>query len=54
MTDPELPITDHLAELRSRIAWVVGSWFLCAGLSYAWAEEIFAFLLAPAIDALGS
>lgn len=37
-----------------RIAWVVASWFLCAGLSYAWAEEIFAFLLAPAIEALGS
>ena len=37
-----------------RIAWVVASWFLCAGVSYAWAEEIFAFLLAPAIEALGS
>lgn len=54
MTDPELPITDHLAELRTRIAWVVASWLFCAGLSYAWAEEIFAFLLAPAIAALGS
>lgn len=54
MTDPELPITDHLAELRTRIAWVIGSWFTCAGASYAWAEEIFAFLLAPALDALGT
>ncbi len=54
MTDPELPITDHLAELRTRIAWVIASWFTCAGASYAWAEEIFAFLLAPALDALGS
>ncbi|MCP4037106.1 MAG: twin-arginine translocase subunit TatC [bacterium] len=53
MTDPELPITDHLTELRKRIAWVVSSWFVCAGLSYAWAEEIFAFLLAPALGALG-
>jgi sec-independent protein translocase protein TatC len=54
LTDPELPITDHLAELRNRIAWVVGTWFICAGFSYAWAEEIFAFLLAPAINALGT
>lgn len=54
MTDPELPITDHLAELRTRIAWVIASWFACAGASYAWAEEIFAFLLAPALDALGT
>lgn len=53
MADPELPITDHLAELRSRIAWVIASWFTCAGASYAWAENIFAFLLAPALDALG-
>jgi sec-independent protein translocase protein TatC len=53
LADPELPITDHLAELRSRIAWVVASWFLCAGASYAWAENIFAFLLAPALGALG-
>ena len=54
MTDPELLITDHLAELRNRIAWVIASWFTCAGASYAWAEEIFAFLLAPALDALGT
>jgi sec-independent protein translocase protein TatC len=53
VTDVELPITDHLAELRGRIAWVVGSWFLCAAASYAWAEDIFAFLLAPALGALG-
>jgi sec-independent protein translocase protein TatC len=54
LTDPELPITDHLSELRNRIAWVVASWFTCAAASYAWAEEIFAFLLAPALDALGT
>ena len=53
MTDRELPITDHLAELRSRISWVLGSWFIAAGLSYAWAEQIFAFLLEPALAALG-
>lgn len=54
VADVELPITDHLTELRSRLAWMVGTWFLCAAASYAWAEEIFAFLLAPAIASLGS
>jgi sec-independent protein translocase protein TatC len=53
VTDPELPITDHLAELRSRIAWVVGTWFFAAACSYAWAEQIFAVLLEPALAALG-
>jgi len=53
LTDVELPLTDHLAELRSRIAWTVGSWFLCAAACYAWAEDIFSFLLAPALAALG-
>lgn len=53
MTDQELPITDHLTELRSRIGKVVACWFVAAACSYAWAEQIFAFLLAPALDALG-
>jgi sec-independent protein translocase protein TatC len=54
VTESELPITDHLAELRNRIAWIIASWFIFAGASYAQAEEIFAFLLAPAIQALGT
>ncbi len=54
MTDPELPITDHLSELRKRIFTIVAVWIVCAGASFAWAEDIFAFLLAPALGALGS
>ncbi len=54
MIDTELPITDHLRELRSRVSWSLGSWFICSAAAFAWAEQIFAFLLAPAIDALGS
>ena len=54
MTEAELPITDHLAELRNRIAWIIATWFVLAGASYSQAEQIFALLLAPAIDALGS
>lgn len=54
MTDQELPITDHLAELRTRIFTVLVIWFLSAGASFVWAEEIFSYLLAPALGALGS
>jgi len=53
VTDVELPITDHLSELRKRLFWTILTWFVCAGASFAWAEEIFGFLLAPAVDALG-
>jgi sec-independent protein translocase protein TatC len=47
-----LPITEHLAELRGRLAWVLGAIVLGAGLSFSFAEQIFGFLLAPATAAL--
>jgi sec-independent protein translocase protein TatC len=53
MDDSALPLTEHLAELRSRLiksllAWVVGSL-----LAWNFKEQIFATLLAPAVAALG-
>jgi sec-independent protein translocase protein TatC len=51
--DSALPITDHLAELRRRVTWILGAWAVGALASFNYAEEIFAFLLAPAIDVLG-
>jgi len=53
VADRELPITEHLAELRGRIFWVLLTWFICAAASFAWAEQIFEVLLAPATGALG-
>jgi sec-independent protein translocase protein TatC len=53
VADVELPITDHLSELRKRLFWMILVWFVCAGASFAWAEDIFGILLAPAVDALG-
>jgi sec-independent protein translocase protein TatC len=44
---------EHLGELRRRIAWILIAWLVCAGASYAWAEQIFAILLDPALSALG-
>jgi sec-independent protein translocase protein TatC len=52
--DRALPITEHLAELRRRIAWIIGAISLGAILSFNFAEEIFGFLLAPATEALGA
>ena len=54
MDDQALPITEHLAELRRRIAWVLGAIALGAILSFNYAEQIFGFLLAPATEALAA
>ncbi len=53
MADTELPITEHLSELRRRIVWILITWFVCAVGAFAWAEDIFSLLLAPALGALG-
>jgi len=52
--DRALPITEHLTELRRRLAWTVGAIFIGAIVSFNFAEEIFGFLLAPATEALGA
>ena len=54
MDDRALPITDHLTELRHRIAWTVGAIAIGAAVSFNFAEQIFGFLLAPATEALGA
>jgi sec-independent protein translocase protein TatC len=52
--DRALPITEHLAELRRRIAWSLAAITTGALLSFNYAETIFGFLLAPATEALGA
>ncbi len=54
MDERALPITDHLRELRNRLAWVIGALVLGTIVSFNFAEQIFGFLLAPATDALGA
>jgi sec-independent protein translocase protein TatC len=53
MDETRLPLTEHLAELRTRLFRMVLAWFVCTVAAWTWSEEIFALLLAPAIDALG-
>ncbi|MEN8160796.1 MAG: twin-arginine translocase subunit TatC [Myxococcota bacterium] len=52
MEDREQPLTAHLAELRRRVFRVLVALVLGSVLAWSWREEIFATLLAPAIDAL--
>lgn len=52
MDDTRLPLTEHLTELRDRIIKLLLAWTVGTGLAYAYAEEIFAFVLRPAILSL--
>ena len=47
--DKKLPLTDHLAELRTRLIRVGLAWGVGAALAWTWSEQIFALLLAPAV-----
>lgn len=53
MNDQPLPLTDHLAELRTRIVRVLLAWIVCSIGAWGFREQIFGFLLRPAVDALG-
>jgi sec-independent protein translocase protein TatC len=51
--DTRQPLTTHLAELRSRLFRILIAWAAGAIASWEWREEIFGFLLRPAVRALG-
>jgi sec-independent protein translocase protein TatC len=51
--DTPQPLTEHLAELRRRIAVSLAAWLAAAVASWGFREQIFAFLLQPALVALG-
>lgn len=53
MKDQPLPLTAHLAELRSRLFKLVLAWLAGTAAAWNWREEIFGALLAPATHALG-
>lgn len=54
MDDTRLPLTEHLAELRTRIVRALLFWAGGTGIAW-WAREgIFRALLRPAVDALAS
>ena len=51
MDDTKLPLTQHLAELRSRIFKVLIACVIGTALAWSFTEEIFGFLLDPAVAA---
>jgi sec-independent protein translocase protein TatC len=51
--DEPAPITEHLAELRTRLLRVIVTLVVFAVVAFQFAEPIFAFLMAPAVEALG-
>jgi sec-independent protein translocase protein TatC len=53
MDESRLPLTEHLAELRTRLVKAILAWVLASIVAWTWKEEIFAALLAPAVHALG-
>jgi len=53
MDETKLPLTDHLAELRTRIIRVLLAWVIASAAAWSFSEEIFGFLLEPAVAALG-
>jgi len=51
--EKQLPLTEHLTELRNRIAWILLAWVAGSLAAWSFSEEIFGFLLRPATAALG-
>jgi sec-independent protein translocase protein TatC len=51
--DAKLPLTEHLAELRTRIFRILIAWVIGVVLAWNFSEEIFGLLLEPAVTALG-
>jgi len=54
MDETRLPLTEHLAELRGRLIRSIVAWGIGIGVSWTYKEEIFRYLLRPAVAALGT
>jgi len=54
LDDERLPLTQHLAELRTRLIRILLAWVVCAAIAWNFSELIFSYLLEPAVAALGA
>ena len=52
INDKEMPLLDHLAELRRRLMWSGGALIVAFGVCYYFAPQIYSFLAAPLAHAL--
>ena len=46
----KMPLLEHLVELRTRLMWSVGAFFLCFIVSFYFAGPVFNFLVQPLAD----
>lgn len=51
--DEQMPIMEHLIELRNRLTWAVLALFLTFGLCYYFVEDIYGFLVRPLAEIMG-
>ncbi|HEX2529177.1 MAG TPA: twin-arginine translocase subunit TatC [Geminicoccus sp.] len=52
--DREMPLLDHLLELRNRLIWSIGALFIGFLVCYAFSEQIYQFLVHPLQVAYGN
>ncbi len=52
INDKEMPLLEHLAELRRRLMWSAGTFFVAFIICYHFAPRIYDFLAAPLAHAL--
>jgi sec-independent protein translocase protein TatC len=52
--DRQMPLMDHIIELRNRLMWSVGAIFVAFVVCYIFAKDIFDFLAAPLAQAMGT
>ena len=51
--DKQMPIMEHLIELRNRLTWAVLALFITFGICYYFVEDIYGFLVKPLADVMG-
>lgn len=50
--DKQMPLIDHLVELRNRLMWAVGALFIAFLVCYFFAQELYGFLVQPLADVM--
>jgi sec-independent protein translocase protein TatC len=54
LDETKLPLTTHLAELRTRLFWILGAWTAATIAAWNFRDQIFGYLLKPATRALAT
>lgn len=52
INDKPMPLIEHLMELRQRLLWSVGAFFIAFALCYYFSTQIYGFLAAPLANVL--